>query len=479
MTYASRNFLFLNIGHTLDHVFMLIFTTAVLSTSIKGDFAGSYGSLLLLTTFSFFFFGGASLPAGWLGDKRSRHSMIVVFFNGIGVASIFTGLSTGRLGIQIGLAMIGILAAIYHPIGIALVAEEAGRMGRALAINGVWGNIGVALAAVTTGAIAEYWGWRAAFIGPGIYSVAIGVSYALHLRLTPSADEENDETLRANTLRGLLVSGPLLGTLVVIGVFIVGFMTYKTADVFGWYALAILPVVYAAMTCLAYVMHTFQKGALQPAGAPTATRQFDVTVDIQQRVFVFLIVAPLFGGLIFQATTIALPKILSERLETLIANPSEVGIVAAVVFALAALGQVVVGELLDRYPIRRIYVSVVGIQLLLCGLAVSAFGWLALLVTTPLMLATFGAIPMNDWIVANYIGGRWRSRVFAVKSLMSLGVGAIAVQVSGRLHDLTGNFNALFVVMAGSAAIVILGALVLLPGHTPESGTVPAEQLAG
>ncbi len=479
MTYASRNFLFLNIGHTLDHFFMLIFTTAVLSASMKGDFEGSYGTLLLLTTFSFFFFGGASLPAGWLGDRWSRHRMIVVFFIGIGIASIFTGLSTGRLGIQIGLAMIGILAAIYHPIGIALVAEEAVRMGRALAINGVWGNIGVALAAVTTGAIAEYWGWRAAFIGPGIYSIAIGVSYALHLRLRPGADERNNEALRAKKLRGLLVSGPLLGTLVVIGVFIVGFMTYKAVDMFGWYALVILPVVYAALACLAYVMHTFQKGALQQAGAPVATRQFDVTVDIQKRVFVFLIVAPLFGGLIFQSTTIALPKILSERLETLIANPSEVGIVAAVVFALAALGQVVVGELLDRYPIRRIYVSVISVQLLLCALAVSAFGWLALLVTTPLMLATFGAIPMNDWIVANYIGGRWRSRVYAVKSLMSLGVGAIAVQVSGRLHDLTGSFDALFMVMTCSAAIVILGALFLLPAGPPEPGAVPVEQLAG
>ena len=117
MTYASRNFLFLNIGHALDHFFMLIFATAVLSASMKGDFEGSYGTLLLLTTLSFLFFGGASLPAGWLGDKWSRHRMIVVFFIGIGAASIFTGLSTGRLGIQIGLAMIGILAAIYHPIG--------------------------------------------------------------------------------------------------------------------------------------------------------------------------------------------------------------------------------------------------------------------------------------------------------------------------------------------------------------------------
>ena len=479
MTYASRNFLFLNIGHALDHFFMLIFATAVLSASMKGDFEGSYGALLLLTTFSFFFFGGASVPAGWLGDKWSRHKMIVVFFIGIGAASIFTGLCASRLGVQIGLALIGILAAIYHPIGIALVAQEAGRMGRALAINGVWGNMGVALAAVTTGAIAEYWGWRAAFIAPGVYAVAIGVSYALHLRLQPGAEQDANETSRTNRLSSLLVSGPLLGTLALIGVFIFAFMTYKTVDRFGWYALVILPIVYAAMACLAYVMYTFQKGALLQPGAASAKPQPDVTMNIQQRVFVFLIVAPLFGGVIFQATTITLPKILSERLAELIANPSEIGVVAAVVFALAALGQVVVGELLDRYPIRRIYLSVISVQLLLCALAVYAIGLPALLVATPLMLATFGAIPMNDWIVANYIGSRWRSRVYAVKSLMSLSVGAIAVQVSGRLHNLTGSFDALFMVMTGCAVVVIAGALLLLPAQPPEPVVMQAEPVAG
>lgn len=478
MTSASRNFLFLNIGHTLDHFFMLIFTTAVLSASMKGEFAGSYGTLLLLTTFSFFFFGGASLPAGWLGDKWSRHRMIVVFFIGIGTASILTGLSTGRLGIQIGLAMIGLLAAIYHPIGIALVAEESSRIGRALAINGVWGNIGVALAAVTTGAIAEYWGWRAAFIGPGIYAVVIGVSYAMHLGRI-SAETENECATWNHTLRDLLVSGPLLGTLAIIGVCIIGFITYKIVDIFGMYSLVVLPIVYTAMVGLVYVMYTFQKGALQSAGIPAAERQFNVRSDIQKRVFIFLIVAPLFGGLIFQATTIALPKILSERLDYLTANPSEIGIVAAVVFALAALGQVVVGELLDRYPIRRIYLAVISVQFLLCALAVYSFGWFALIITTPLMLTTFGAIPMNDWIVANYIDSQWRSQVYAVKSLMSLGVGAIAVQVSGRLHDFTGSFNALFIVMTASAAVVILGAIFLLPARPIEPVLIPVEPLAG
>ena len=148
MTDAKRNFLFLNVGHFLDHFFMLIFTTAVLT--MESEFADSYGRLILLTTWSFFFFGGASLPAGWLGDKWSRHGMMFVFFIGIGSASILTGFALEPLYIEIGLALIGVFAAIYHPVGLALVVEEASRVGRALAINGVWGNMGVAAAALTT-----------------------------------------------------------------------------------------------------------------------------------------------------------------------------------------------------------------------------------------------------------------------------------------------------------------------------------------
>ena len=145
MTDAKRNFLFLNIGHLLDHFFMLIFTTAVLT--MESEFAESYGHLLLLTTWSFFFFGGASLPAGWLGDRWSRHGMMLIFFVGIGAASVMTGFAETPTQIEIGLALLGVFGAIYHPIGLALVVEEAGSVGRALAINGVWGNMGVALAA--------------------------------------------------------------------------------------------------------------------------------------------------------------------------------------------------------------------------------------------------------------------------------------------------------------------------------------------
>ena len=398
MTYPKRNFLFLNLGHLLDHFFMLIFTTAVLT--MESEFADSYGRLLLLTTWSFFFFGGASLPAGWLGDKWSKPGMMLVFFFGIGAASIFTGFSETPTHVEIGLALVGVFAAIYHPVGLAMVVADAARVGRALAINGVWGNMGVALAALLTGAIAELYGWRAAFILPGIVSIVIGALYGFHLM-----SEDPDAMASAKKK-----------------------------------AMAAIPV------------------------------------NVQKRAFLFLIVAPLLGGLIFNATTISLPKIMDERLNSLFEGTSEIGMITAIVFACAAMAQLVVGELLDRYSTKKIYVFLLVSQLAMCILAITAAGWNSVFIALPLMLATFGIIPVNDWIVAHFISSEYRSRVYAVKSVLALGIGAIAVQVSGRLHEQTGSFDALFMVMAGCAAVVLVAALFLIPARrSAEHGTAAAE----
>ncbi len=84
--------------------------------------------------------------------------------------------------------------------------------------------------------------------------------------------------------------------------------------------------------------------------------------------------------------------------------------------------------------------------------------------------------PVNDWIVAHFISSEFRSRVYAVKSVLALGIGAIAVQVTGRLHEQTGSFDALFIVMAGCAATVLIAALFLIPARrSAEHGTAAAE----
>ena len=168
---------YLNLGHALDHLVMLIYPTAILA--IGADMVGSYGEALRLSIGGFVAFGACSLPAGWLGDRWSRHGMMVVFFTGIGIACVLTGFARTPLEIALALTLIGIFAAIYHPVGIAMLVGERDNVGRVLGINGVAGNLGVAFAALVTASLAETIHWRAAFIVPGTISIAAGIGFAV------------------------------------------------------------------------------------------------------------------------------------------------------------------------------------------------------------------------------------------------------------------------------------------------------------
>jgi MFS family permease len=177
--------LFLNIAHAYDHFFMLIFPTAVLALHRSWDIP--YGEALALGTASFVAFGAGSLPAGWLGDRWSRAHMMSIFFIGLGVSAILAGLAQDPWTLAAALGLLGLFASIYHPVATALVVQRTQGSGRALGINGVFGNMGVAAAALVTGLLAGMLGWRAAFILPGLIALATGILFAL--RIAPQIGE--------------------------------------------------------------------------------------------------------------------------------------------------------------------------------------------------------------------------------------------------------------------------------------------------
>lgn len=181
MNRANAHFLLLNIGHFLDHLVMLVFAT-VAALALSREWGMDYAALVPYATPGFVAFGVFSLPAGWLADRWSREGMMVVFFVGVGVASIATGFARTPFEIATGLFVVGMFAAIYHPVGLTLVYESASRAGSAIAANGVWGNLGVGSAALITGFFIDNGGWRAAFVWPGVVSIALGAAYALLMR---------------------------------------------------------------------------------------------------------------------------------------------------------------------------------------------------------------------------------------------------------------------------------------------------------
>jgi MFS family permease len=177
MNSPSRVIFFVNAAHFIDHYAMLIFAAAVI---IMGPALGmAYSELLPYATPGFIAFGAGSLITGWLGDRWSRRHMMAIFFAGIGASMIAVGFVRTPLELGAALLSIGIFASIYHPVGTAMIVSYADRLGREMGLNGVWGNLGVASSALVTGVIGQYFGWRFAFIIPGIVTILIGVAFAL------------------------------------------------------------------------------------------------------------------------------------------------------------------------------------------------------------------------------------------------------------------------------------------------------------
>jgi len=155
------------------HMFAAFYFVIVLS--IEQEWHFTYNELISLWTLGALLIGLGALPAGWLSDRWSRSSMMVIMFIGMGLSSILCGLSNEQFSLFIGLSLLGLSCSIYHPVGIAWVVNSSEKKGRALGINGIFGGVGIGSGAFIAGLLIKNFDWKFAFIIPGIISLIIGI----------------------------------------------------------------------------------------------------------------------------------------------------------------------------------------------------------------------------------------------------------------------------------------------------------------
>ncbi len=170
--------LLLNVGHGIDHMFLLIFATAVASIAVEFGYA-NWTDLMPYSAGAFALFGLGALPSGRLGDLWGRRIMMIIFYIGMGFAALLVSLTQNAWQLAAALTLLGVFASIYHPVGIPMLVQNVPNPGAVIGLNGLAGNLGIAVAALVTGYLVKWIGWRAAFVIPGILSIVCGVIFAV------------------------------------------------------------------------------------------------------------------------------------------------------------------------------------------------------------------------------------------------------------------------------------------------------------
>jgi len=371
----------LNIGHAADHMFLLIFATAV--ASIAADFGyAKWEDLMPYAVGAFALFGIGALPAGRLGDLWGRRVMMIVFFIGLGAAAVLTACTQNAWQLAAGLTLIGAFASIYHPVGIPMLVQNVPNPGAVIGFNGLAGNLGIAVAALVTGFLVKWFGWRAAFAVPGALAIVCGLLFAI------VCPHETEAPARRKGKATVILSPAMMA-----------------------------------------------------------------------RAFTVMTAAAVTGSLLFNFTTNGNAQLLSERFSGVLEDPAMLGALLALVYAIASLAQLVVGNLIDRMPFKplQLWISVVQVPALIVAAHAQAWGFFVALVAV--MVFIFGAIPFTDAMIVRYVDDRLRSRVSGMRLTVSFGISSLAVWLLGPLVKGIG-FTALVWLMVGIAAV--RAAIVLL-----------------
>ena len=156
------------------------------------------------------------------------------------------------------------------------------------------------------------------------------------------------------------------------------------------------------------------------------------------------------AGLVFNTVTIALPKVIDERISgvSLVA----VGGMATVVFLAGAVAQFTVGRVLEKYPPHLVFAVVGFLQFVGVVWVVYATGYMLLLALAFAMAFIYAQVTVNDFVIARYTADAWRGRIYAVRYFITYLISGAAASMIAFLHGRGG-----FDLVLGVIAVVALG----------------------
>ena len=252
-----------------------------------------------------------------------------------------------------------------------------------------------------------------------------------------------------------------------MGVAAAPLVTGLTIAQFDWRLAFIIPGSVSILFGLGYLSFVRSVSA---GRTPEANRQEKELVGFApgwKRALVSLALVTAAGGFVFGAMTFLIPRLFDVRMQGISEDLAVTGTLAALIYAVAAFAQLVVGRAIDKRTIKTVLIFIAAGQPLFLSLMAMQTDYTLFAVSLLAMGFVFGQIPITDALLSQYVPDQWRTKVLSIKFMINLVIGAVALMTARYLLSTGAGFETVMRVIA-IAACFIVGAAILLPkGHDP------------
>ncbi len=246
-----------------------------------------------------------------------------------------------------------------------------------------------------------------------------------------------------------------------IGVALAPLIAGILTDYWSWQAAFILPGALCVATGVLLLLAigaglVAEDTSYRRSAPPEASRR-----DMQRGALVLLATVAC-TGLVYQATTFALPKLFEARLSGMLGEGLiGIGFVVSAVYLVSSVTQVLGGWLSDRFDVRRVYLCAWLAQAPLLLVAALVDGTLLIVLVIAMVVANTIGTPAENSLFARFTPPRWRATAFGVKFVLALGVAAAAIPLIAWIYAATQGFAWLLIILACIAAVATLAATLL------------------
>jgi len=386
-----------SVAHFCAHFFTLLFPALVMPLS--RDLALPPERIIAIGFPMYLCYGILALPWGLMSDFVQPRLVMGAGQMLAGASLVAAGLCRSTGALTACFALLGAGCAAYHPAGLALLSKGVRQRGRALAINGVCGNLGIAAAPLAAGLLCYALSWQATLVIMGGAGLAAGGVLAC-MPMDVARDRDLHSQAAAAPGRALVLFIVLCGAMLFSGLLYRGFTV-------------ILPTLLEA-------------------------RLAGVSAALHDRL------VPLLGP--------ALPA----RFSTLVATAA-----ASAAYLIGMLGQLLGGRAADRYDLRWGYLMFFCCALPFLGLLGIGSGLSTAIAAGLVAFFTLGMQPIENSLVALLTPARWRSLSYGVKFVIVFGAGSLSVKLVSLVQGAVG-LDRVVLLLAGYLLMVIAMIAVLL-----------------